>query len=239
LRDAIRAPSFSSMYPDTDVQEFLESSFSSQQIVTPSQIGSPTNHGIIHNDIINIYSEEGLNNSNLSSSMVQECDDYKIVDTTVNKWFLSQPYYSSNVIMNETHRKIFRHHFVEFFDYLTSNNVLYPDLLKVQVDEFDNIQSYKYQLVCYTTNRTISSKVYEKFCEYDRDLIINILVTNASSYDSFYDDEETMEVMKVLNLGKYFCSFFESYKKLFFRGDNMIVIDDQNEDQTDNEQHNT
>ena len=92
LRDAIRAPSFSSMYPDADVQEYQESSLSSQQTVTPSQLGSPTNHGIIHNDVINIYSEEDFNNSNLSSLMVQECNDYKIVDTTVNKWFLSQPY---------------------------------------------------------------------------------------------------------------------------------------------------
>ena len=114
LRDAIRAPSFSSTYPDADVQEFLESSLSSQQTVTPSQSDSLTNHGIIHNDVINIYSEEDLNNSNLSSSMVQECDDYKIVNTTVNKWFLSQPYYSSNVILNETHSKIFNYHFVEY-----------------------------------------------------------------------------------------------------------------------------
>ena len=65
------------------------------------------------------------------------------------------------------------------------------------------------------------------------------MVRTASSYDGFYDDEETMEVMKVLNLGKYFCSFCNSYKKHFFSGDNMIVIDDQNQGHTDNEQRNT
>ena len=85
LRDAICAPSFSSMYPDVDVKEFPESSLSSQQTVTHSQLGSPTNHGIIHNDVINIYLKEDFNNSNLSSLIVQECNDFKIVDTTVKK----------------------------------------------------------------------------------------------------------------------------------------------------------
>ena len=111
--------------------------------------------------------------------------------------------------------KFFTNNFVGFFDYLTSNNVIYPDLLKAKVDKFDGVQSYKYQIVCYTTNRTIFSKIYEKFCEYDRDLIVSILAITASSYDVFDDDEETTEVMKVLNLGKDFCNFFGFIQKTF------------------------
>ena len=94
-----------------------------------------------------------------------------------------------------------------FFDFLSSDNIIFPDLLKVKVDEFDDVLSYKYQLFCYTRNRTMSSKMYEKFCNYDRDLVVNIMVTTASSYDTYYDNEDSMEVIKVLNLGKDFCNF--------------------------------
>ena len=85
LRDAIRVPSFSSMYPDADVQEYQESILSTQQTVTPSQLASPSNHRSIDNDVINIYSEDDSNNSNLSSLMLQESTNLQIMDTTVDK----------------------------------------------------------------------------------------------------------------------------------------------------------
>ena len=49
----------------------------------------------------------------------------------------------------------------------------------------------------------------KKFCEYDRYFIVSIIVTTASSYDAYYDDEDTMEVIKVLNLGKDFWIFLD------------------------------
>ena len=39
--------------------------------------------------------------------------------------------------------------------------------------------------MCYTTNRTISSQIYEKFCEYDRDCIVSVMVATNSTYELY------------------------------------------------------
>ena len=83
--------------------------------------------------------------------MIQASQNDQILDTTVDKWFLSQQCYSSNAILNETHDKILTS-ILSIFYYPSSNDVIYPDLLKVKVDELDDAISYKFQLVCYTTN---------------------------------------------------------------------------------------
>ena len=82
----------------------------------------------------------------------------------------------------------------------------------------------------------MSSKIYEKFYNYDRDLIVNLMVTIASSYDAYYNDQDTMIVIKVLNLGKGFCNFLDLYKNYFCSGDKIIVIDDQNQGHIENQQ---
>ena len=68
-------------------------------------------------------------------------------------------------------------------------------------------------MACYARDRVMYNLIYDKFCEYDRDNIINLLVTTSSSYDPCFDDQENMEVVKVINLGQDFVSFFKSYKE--------------------------
>ena len=82
----------------------------------------------------------------------------------------------------------------------------------------------------------MSRNIYEKFCNYDRDLIVNLLVTSVSSHNTYYDDEDTMAVIKFFNLGTEFCDFLDLYKKQFYCGDKNIVIDDQNQGHIENQQ---
>ena len=81
----------------------------------------------------------------------------------------------------------------------------------------------------------MSRNIYEKFCNYDRDLIVNLMVTTASSYDAYCDDEDTREVIKVLNLGKDFCNVLDLYKNHFYSGDETIVINGQNQGYIENQ----
>ena len=80
---------------------------------------------------------------------------------------------------------MFNKSFTGFFDFLLSKDVIAPDLLKVKVDEFEDVISFKYQIACYVRDTSIYNLIYDKFCEYDRDCIVSVMVATNSTYELY------------------------------------------------------
>ena len=128
-------------------------SVTNRNTVTPYTFGTTSFKSTKDNHVINLEFDDDSMNSNGSSNLNLEAESLHIMDASVDKWFLNQAYYVSNPILNEIHKKIFNEEFMTFFQYILSNNLLSPDLLKIKVTEHMEVVSFQYKLACYARDR--------------------------------------------------------------------------------------
>ena len=149
LREAVRAPSFSFMYPEGCGVECCDLTESSQT-VTPLKLSNnaSASSNLIKDDVdstnrstpavsrthFNEHYPE-INTDNDNQSIASKCStildtDFQnevVFDESVDKWFLDQSYYQSKPLLNEIHKKIFHPSSIEFYQFIHRNNLRFTD----------------------------------------------------------------------------------------------------------------